>query len=86
MASSQHPSVTVQIFEQFHMRRVFKGGFAYSIISWVALIEKALHLLIHKPSKQEELNSWVVFINRIYTQKTSKKEICGNNFHSLQRC
>jgi len=57
------------------MRRVLKGGFAYSIISWVALIEKALHLLIHKPSKQEELNSWVVFINRIYTQKTSKKEI-----------
>jgi hypothetical protein len=86
MASSQHPSVTVQIFGLFHMRRVLKGGFAYSIISWVALIEKALHLLIHKPSKQEELNSWVVFINRIYTQKTSKKEIWGNNFHSMQRC
>jgi hypothetical protein len=74
MASSQHPSVTVQIFGQFHMRRrVSKGGFAYSIISWVALIEKALHLLIHKPSKQEELNSWVVFINRIYTQKNFQK-------------
>jgi hypothetical protein len=72
MASSQHPSVTVQIFGQFHMRRVLKGGFAHSIISWVALIEKALHLLIHKPSKQEELNSWVVFMNRIYTQNFKK--------------
>jgi hypothetical protein len=43
MASSQHPSVTVQIFGEFHMRNVLRGGFAYSTISWVALIEKALH-------------------------------------------